>query len=134
MVLQVFGNCVFWRSKVQDTIADSTMHAEIIAMTSAANEMLWMKHLLLDLGFTVAQPVLWGDNKSALFCAECEHLTPKSRHIERKDMYVKDLVQRQYIKTEWCQSSDQLADVMTKVLPGPALTAVRDALQLRLTS
>ena len=40
MVLRMYGNCVFWRSKRQDIIAGDTTEAEMIAMSSAANELM----------------------------------------------------------------------------------------------
>ena len=49
MVIRVYGSCVVWRSKRQDTIASDTTEAEIIAMTSAAKELMWVKKLLVAL-------------------------------------------------------------------------------------
>ena len=43
MVLRMHGNCVFWRSKRQDIIAGDTTEAELIAMSSAANELMLIK-------------------------------------------------------------------------------------------
>ena len=43
MVLRMYGNCVVWRSKRQDIIAGDTTEAELIAMSSAANELMWIK-------------------------------------------------------------------------------------------
>ena len=45
MVLRMYGNCVFWRSKRQDIIAGDTTEAELIAMSSTANELMWAKQL-----------------------------------------------------------------------------------------
>ena len=49
MVFRKYGNCVFWRSKRQDIIAGDTTEAELIAMSSAANELTWIKQLALTL-------------------------------------------------------------------------------------
>ena len=40
MVLRMYGNCVFWRSRRQDIIAGDTRKTELIAMSSAANELM----------------------------------------------------------------------------------------------
>ena len=48
-VLRMYGNCVFWRSKRQDIIAGDTTEAELIAISSAANELMWIKLLCTDL-------------------------------------------------------------------------------------
>ena len=51
MVLRMHGNCVFWRSKRQDIMAGDT-EAELIAMRSAVNELMWIKQLCTDLSFS----------------------------------------------------------------------------------
>ena len=48
MVLRMYGNCVSWRSKRRDIIAGDTTEAELIAMSSAANELVWIKQLCTD--------------------------------------------------------------------------------------
>ena len=45
MVLRIYGNCVFRRSKRKDIIAWDTTEAELIAISSAANELMWIKRL-----------------------------------------------------------------------------------------
>ena len=63
MVLRMYGNCVFWRSKRQDIIAGDTTEAELIAMSRAANELMWIKQLCTELNITAKKPTLWGDIK-----------------------------------------------------------------------
>ena len=65
MVVRMYGNCVFWRSKRQEIIAGDTTEAEMIAMSSTTNELMWAKQLCTDLSLTARKPTLWGDNKSA---------------------------------------------------------------------
>ena len=43
MVLPMYGNCVFWRSKREEVIGGDTIEAELIAMSSTANGMMWAK-------------------------------------------------------------------------------------------
>ena len=65
LVLRMYGNTVLWRSKRQEVIAGDTTEAELVAMSSAANELIWAKQLCTDLRIHAPRPVLWGDNKSA---------------------------------------------------------------------
>ncbi|XP_048433468.1 uncharacterized mitochondrial protein AtMg00810-like [Pyrus x bretschneideri] len=48
----VGGNLVTWKSKKQSVVARSSTMAEYCAMASTACELIWLKHLLLDLGFS----------------------------------------------------------------------------------
>ena len=81
MVLRMYGNCVFWRSKRRDIIAGDTTEAELIAMSSAANELMWIKQLCTDLSITAKKPTLWGDNKSANLLAVNPTFSDRSKHI-----------------------------------------------------
>ena len=46
---QVGGTTISWRSKKQTCVVLSTAEAEYIALASAAQESLWLQHLLADL-------------------------------------------------------------------------------------
>jgi hypothetical protein len=55
----VFGCPVSWRSKLQTITAGSTHEAELIAIALAANEGVWIRKLLLEIGFAVGlQPAV----------------------------------------------------------------------------
>ena len=49
----VFGCLVSWRSKLQTITAGSTHEAELIAIGLAANEGVWIRKLLIEIGFAV---------------------------------------------------------------------------------
>ena len=55
----------------------------------------------------------------------------RSRHLAVKDMRVQEHVARERLRVKWCGTREQQADVLTKVLPGPALKDMRDKLNLR---
>ena len=63
MVSRMYGNCVFLRSTRQDIIAGDTTEAELVAMSSVADELMWIKQLCTDLSITAKKPTLWADNK-----------------------------------------------------------------------
>ena len=56
----ISGYCMFfmfclvcWKSKLQSLTAQSTHEAELIAIAAAANEAMWLRFLLLEIGFTL---------------------------------------------------------------------------------
>ena len=100
-------------------------------MTSAAKELMWVKQLLVDLRLRPFKPVLYGDNKSANIIAVNAISSDRSKHIRVKHLKVREFVQRDELVVQWIGTAEMLADVMTKVLPGPALSIVRDKFQLR---
>lgn len=52
----IFGCAVSWRSKLQTITAGSTHEAELIAIALAANEGVWLRKLLLEVGFSIGLP------------------------------------------------------------------------------
>ena len=54
----VFGCCVCWRSKMQTITAGSTHEAELIAIALAANEGVWIRKLLIEIGFSLNLPIV----------------------------------------------------------------------------
>ncbi|XP_068326019.1 uncharacterized mitochondrial protein AtMg00810-like [Pyrus communis] len=66
----VGGNLVTWKSKKQTVIARSSAEAEYRAMASTACELIWLKGLLSDLGFSATLPMsLLCDNQAAMHIA-----------------------------------------------------------------
>ena len=131
LLVKVYGNPVFWRSKRQPVTAGDTTEAELIAMSSTANELMWNKKLLVDLHLFPEKPVLWGDNKSANILANNPISSDRSRHIRVRHLRVQEFVEDDEIRVEWVGTKEQLADVFTKVLPGPALSDIRVKLHHR---
>ncbi|RVW48158.1 Retrovirus-related Pol polyprotein from transposon RE1 [Vitis vinifera] len=61
----VGGNLVSWKSKKQPVVARSSAEAEYRAMAAASCEMVWLKNLLTDLGFSPTSPMkLFCDNQA----------------------------------------------------------------------
>ena len=95
MVLRMYGNCVFWTSKHQDIIAGDTTEAELIAMSSAANGLMWIKQSCTDLNITAKNPTLWGDSKSANLLAVNPISSDRSKHIRVRHLGVREYVEHE---------------------------------------
>ena len=99
-------------------------------MSSAANELMWLKKLCTDLSLSVYMPKLWGDNKSANLLATNPVSSDRSNHIRARHLRVRDAVEAEEIAVDWIGTKYMLADGLTKVLPGPALSDMRYKLHL----
>ena len=131
MVVRMYGNCVFWRSKRQEIIAGDSTEAELIAMSSTANELMWAKQLCTDLSLTAQKPTLWGDNESANLLAVKPISSDRSKHIRGRHLRVREYLQLDKMAVKWIGTKEMLADGFTEVLPRPALANLRDKLQLK---
>jgi hypothetical protein len=100
-------------------------------MAAAANQAIWLNKLLADLGQKQASPTkLYCDNKSAIAIAENPVQHGRTKHINVKFHSLREAEKNMFIKVLHCSTDIQLADLMTKALPGPRLEFLK--MQLRL--
>ena len=64
------GGAVSWLSMKQAVVALSTSEAEYIALSSAAQEAMWLKKLLPELGISTECVKLMEDNQGAIALAK----------------------------------------------------------------
>ena len=65
------GGPIAWQSKLQSTVAVSTMEAEYMAAFGAIQELIWIKGVLGEIGFKYVDPItLYMDSKSAMSLAK----------------------------------------------------------------
>ena len=115
-VLKLAGGTVGWYSKKQKTVSTSTTEAEYIAMAIAANETLWLQHLLEEMAYTVQYPtVINEDNQAAIAIATNQKNPALAKHIDTKYHAIQDYIAKGYIDVRYKQTKDQLADGLTKV-------------------
>jgi hypothetical protein len=86
---------VSWCSRKQNSVALSTAEAEYIALCVAVREAVWLHKLLADLfGHEMDSIVIHCDNQSYVKLSENLVFHDKSKHIEIKYHYIRDMVQR----------------------------------------
>ncbi|KXZ42064.1 hypothetical protein GPECTOR_213g434 [Gonium pectorale] len=65
-VFLLFDGSVSWQSRLQHSVATSTVEAEYMAASAAAREAIWLRKLMSDLGVNVfGATVLLGNNQGA---------------------------------------------------------------------
>ena len=70
-LFQIAGGPISWRSKKQDTVALSTAEAEYVALSSAAQETVWLRRLISELNNPPDGPTtILEDNQSAMAMAK----------------------------------------------------------------
>lgn len=117
-VFTLQGGPISWNSKRQNTVALSTTEAEYMAMVAAAQEGLWLNKLQQELFSSDSDCVLiYCDNKSAINLSQTNMYHPRTKHIDIKHHFLKDLVANCQIKPEYISTDEMIADVLTKPLP-----------------
>lgn len=108
---------IAWASKKQATVALSSTEAEYVAATTAACQAIWLRRLLKDLNQQQVQATrVFCDNVSAVALTKNPVMHGRTKHIEIKHHFIRELVAEGEIKLEVCKSKDQVADILTKAL------------------
>ena len=108
---------ISWKSKGQKIVATSTAEAELIATCEAAKEIVYFRYLLAEIGFPqVNATMLYMDNQAAIKIAENSTDHTRSKHIDIKYYYTRELVEKNIIKLVYIRSNNNLADRFTKPL------------------
>jgi hypothetical protein len=117
-VFMIGPNLISWSSRRQKVVSLSSTEAEYYAMTASAMEAKWLRSMLNELGFPQwAATLLYGDNQGCLHLSK--HVTnhQRTKHIDIKHHFIRDLVLDNVISLLYIPTEDMIADVMTKGLP-----------------
>ena len=90
-----------WMSKKQNSVSLSTAKAEYIAAGSCSSRLLWMKNVLTDYGISQDTMVVYCDNSSAIDISKNSVQHSKTKHIEIRYHFVRDLVERKIVCLEY---------------------------------
>ncbi|CAM9952920.1 unnamed protein product, partial [Phaeothamnion confervicola] len=109
------GGVVAFSSRLQHSVARSTMESEYMALFDAAQEAEQLRTLLAHPGLEqTAQTVIHEDNTVALAVAMSAGHARQSRHIRICYHFTRELVAAGVIVVEQVSTADQLADGLTK--------------------
>lgn len=110
-----------WRSCKQDLPASSTTEAEWIAAFEGGKEVKWLRQLLAEMHHARTGPTsLFIDNAPVLNLIDNPVHHERTKHIDLKAYYLRYLVEQGYIAASYVQTSNQLADCLTKSLGAQA--------------
>jgi len=111
------GSTISWACRKQSCVTLSSAEAEYIALSDACQEMLWLKKLLQDFQENIQLPVkMYEDNQSCIKLASNQKFSKRSKHIDTKYHFIKDLSKDNKILLEYCPSENMLADMLTKAV------------------
>lgn len=115
----LYGGClVSWKSKKQSLVTLSTCEAEYVAMAAGIQQACYLRNLINGIGiFKINDPVtIVCDNQSAIAIAKDPVMHGRTKHLDIKLLFVRQLVTKKRIMLEYCTSKEMLADFMTKAL------------------
>lgn len=118
---------ISYGSKKQKSVALSSCEAEIVAASVAAQDVVFTRRLLHEIGVDITEPTpLALDNRAARDLAYNPEHHERTKHVERRHFYVRECVEDLLITVPFVASHDNLADFFTKYLTPKHFFALRD--------
>ena len=138
-VINLNGCPLIWSSKLQDSIALSTMMAEYYALSSAMREVVPLRELIKTVAvgcgieehcLTTFKTTVWEDNNGALTLANLDpgQQTPRSKFYDVKVHWFRSHLKPNNIEVKKIDTKIQLADLFTKPLAKDAFEHLRKLL------
>ena len=114
-VLVYNGSPIAWRSARQPLVTLSTCESELVQATLAGCEVMFVLHLLNDLGFGMDEPVVvFEDNKAAIDLSVNPCDRGKSKHIQRRWFWIREAGERGDMVMSKISGKLNPADAFTK--------------------
>jgi len=117
------GAAVSWGSKLQKTVALSTMEAEYMARCEASKEAVWLNKLVQGVASQGLRTAISGgpinikvDNGGCIDFSKNPVEHKRTKHIVIRNYFVREVITTEKVTLEHCATDDMMADPMTKGL------------------
>ncbi|PRQ45106.1 putative RNA-directed DNA polymerase [Rosa chinensis] len=113
-VFMLSGGAVAWSSKKQPIVTLSTTEAEFVAAAACACQAVWMRRILDKLSHSQDScTTVMCDNSSTIKLSKNPVMHGRSKHIDVRFHFLRDLTRDGVIELVHCGTSDQAADLLT---------------------
>jgi hypothetical protein len=87
---------------------------------------MWVRMILTELHVKIITPtIIYCDNQPAIRISKNDSDHDRTKHINIKHYYIKELINEGHIDLKWISTHHQLADIFTKGLAAPTFTTLR---------
>jgi hypothetical protein len=134
-IMKLFGGVIGWRANKQATVTTSTTEAELLALSQATKEGMFISRMLksLRVNLNVAGGIrIQCDNKQTikLVTKQLAQLHTRLRHVDIHNHWLRQEAEKKTIEVEYTPTDQMLADGLTKVLSNTSFEAFRQQLGL----
>lgn len=127
MIVLLNGGAIAWSCRKQDMVTLSSAEAEYVAITEASKEALWISRVAKHFGIEVEMPLtIFTDSQSAIAMTESQRFSNRTKHIDTKFHFIKDLKEKGIVKLEYFPTSTNIADMLTKPMGGNKIKQLRE--------
>ena len=121
------GGPVAWASRRQPCVTLSSTESEFVAACEAAKEAVWLKRLMKNAMPEWNESIpLMCDNQSTIQLIRNPVFHQRTKHIDVKYYFVRERQEAGDVDFAYISTNDQLADPLTKILPNPRFSSLRE--------
>jgi len=131
-VILIGNSPTSWCSKLQRCISTSTAESEYYSLSECCKHCMWYMNLLNELKFKIKNIEINIDNKAAIYNAKNQSINPKTKHMDIRVHYIRELIKDEKIKLKYVKSQYNLADEFTKYLNNTAMDKFRNSLLIKI--
>lgn len=125
-IIFVNGGVIAWCCRKQNLVTLSSCEAEYVALCETAKELIWLRNLVRDFGIQIEGPInIKTDSQSAMAMTSNQKLNNRSKHIDIRFHFIKDMVEQKQLQLEYVPTEDNQADMLTKPLGSVKLKHLR---------
>jgi hypothetical protein len=113
------GALVSWKTKGGKSVTLSTTEAELFAGSETAKELMFIYNIykgMYEVDYLKLPIIIRMDNTGAIYLANNYTTGQRTKHIDIRDHYLRELVSRGIIKIIFVKSEENDADIYTKNL------------------
>jgi hypothetical protein len=117
-LIKLAGAPILWKSQLQKEVTLSSTEAEYVALSETVREVCWLKNLLTELKPSTNKEIgkvkIFVDNQAAISLTEDHTNSRRSRHVSLRNHYCREKYEQGVIGVEYINTTNQLADALTK--------------------
>jgi hypothetical protein len=115
VVMMLAGAAVYYKTRLQPTIAQSSTEAEFTNMADAGKAALYLRWILMEIGILQPTPTpILADNHGAIKMANAHHPTRRTRHVEMKHFVILQWTEDEFITFVETKSDSNYSDSLSK--------------------
>ena len=116
ILLKIAGCAIGVWSVKQKLVTKSSTEAELVALTEALTNIIWLRRFYEYQGYRDMPPtVVWEDNESCInLIKNPRHNKQRTRHLDIRYFYARELQEQGMIQLKYVKTEDQEADLLTK--------------------
>ena len=103
-----------------------------MATSQSTKEAIWLRKLLADVGFVQeGATTIMCDNQGCIALAKNPTHHSRTKHIDVQHHFIREKLESEEIRLEYCPTEDMVADVLTKALAKDRHQRLAKAMGLR---